>query len=61
MAFLFARHETIYRVVALTSNRSWHLYQLDVKYSFLNVILEKTTFVTQPLNFEEKGNREVDV
>lgn len=45
------RFETLRLVVAITSNNYWSLYQLDVKFSFLNVPLEEIIYVTYPLGF----------
>lgn len=51
-----ARIETIRLVIALASMRSWPLFQLDVKSTFLNGPLEEEVYVMQPPGFEiEEG------
>ncbi|WVZ14970.1 hypothetical protein V8G54_012536 [Vigna mungo] len=46
--------ETIRLVVALANGKRWPLFQLDVKFAFLNVPLEEEVYVTQPPGFEIK-------
>lgn len=41
-----ARLETIRLVIALASGRGWSLFQLDVKFAFLNDPLEEEVYVT---------------
>lgn len=50
-----ARLETIRLVVSVASSKGWHLYQLDVKSTFLNGPLNEEVYVTQPPGFVIKG------
>jgi hypothetical protein len=40
-----ARLDTIREVLAITSQNKWKVYQMDVKYAFLNDILEEEVYV----------------
>lgn len=43
------RIEIIRLVVGITDNNDWFIYQMDVKYAFLNGLLEEKVYVEQPL------------
>ncbi|KAI5354684.1 hypothetical protein L3X38_007579 [Prunus dulcis] len=43
-----ARLDTIRTLIALAAQRSWKLFQLDVKSAFLNGILQEEVYVDQP-------------
>jgi hypothetical protein len=43
--------------IAVSNNRS--MYQLDVKYAFLNGEREEEVYVSQPPNFELNGKEEL--
>ncbi|KAI5323637.1 hypothetical protein L3X38_032709 [Prunus dulcis] len=49
-----ARLDTIWTLIALAAQKSWQLYQLDVKSAFLNGILEEEVYVDQPERFVVK-------
>ncbi|CAL9021871.1 unnamed protein product [Prunus brigantina] len=51
-----ARLDTIRTLIALAAQKSWQLYQLDVKSAFLNGILEEEVYVDQPEGFVVKGS-----
>ena len=42
---------TVRVVLALAVQRGWHLHQLDVKNAFLNGVLDKPVYITQPPGF----------
>ena len=42
-----ARMDTIKVVLSIATQNQWHVYQMDVKYSFLNGILEEEVYVDQ--------------
>src|ERR1051325_7035754 len=48
---LVARIETIRLVIGLAEINSWHIYQMDMKFSFLNGPLEEEVYVKQPIGF----------
>ena len=50
--------ETIQLVVALTAQRGWTIYQLDVKSAFLHGKLNEVVFVEQPCVYVQKGNEQ---
>ena len=50
--------ETILLVVALTAQRGWTIYQLDVKSAFLHGKLNEVVFVEQPCVYVQKGNEQ---
>ena len=51
-----ARMDTIRMLIALAAQRSWLIYQLDVKSAFLHRELSEDLFVEQPKGYEQKGN-----
>jgi hypothetical protein len=51
-----ARMDTVRMIIALATQRSWHIYQLDVKSAFLHGELSEDLFVEQPKGYEQKGN-----
>ncbi|KAM0015323.1 putative RNA-directed DNA polymerase [Helianthus debilis subsp. tardiflorus] len=50
-----ARWDTIRTILALSAQRNWKVYQLDVKSAFLNGELKETVFVEQPQGFIKEG------
>jgi hypothetical protein len=52
---LVARLDTIRLVLALTTQRRWKIYQLDVKSAFLHGLLNEEVFVEQPCGYEING------
>jgi len=53
---LVARMDTVRMIIALAAQRSWLIYQLDVKFAFLHGELSEDLFVGQPKGYEQKGN-----
>ncbi|KAM1357424.1 hypothetical protein ACFX2H_031230 [Malus domestica] len=53
-----ARLDTIRTLIALAAQKSWKLYQLDVKSAFLNGVLEEEVYVEQPDGFVAKGEED---
>jgi len=51
-----ARLDTIRALIALAAQKGWNIYQLDVKSTFLNEVLEEEIYVEQPQGFINKGN-----
>ncbi|CAL8994000.1 unnamed protein product [Prunus brigantina] len=48
---LVTRLDTIRTLIALAAQKSWKLYQLDVKSAFLNGVLQEEVYVEQPTGF----------
>ncbi|CAL8994830.1 unnamed protein product, partial [Prunus brigantina] len=46
-----ARVDTIRTLIALAAQKEWKLYQLDVKFAFLNGVLKEEVYVDQPDRF----------
>ncbi|KAM1489208.1 hypothetical protein ACFXTO_032489 [Malus domestica] len=53
-----ARLDTIRTLIALAAQKSWKLYQLDMKFAFLNRVLEEEVYVEQPDGFVIKGSED---
>ena len=53
-----ARLDTIRALISLAAQKSWFLYQLDVKSAFLNETLNEEVYVEQPQGFVTKGEEE---
>ena len=51
-----ARMETIRDVLSIAAQHQWHVYQMDVKSSFLNGVIEEEVYVDQPLGYTVKGH-----
>ena len=51
-----ARHDTIRLVISLAEQKSWSIFQLDVKSTFLHGDLEEQVFVDQPPGYIKTGN-----
>jgi hypothetical protein len=49
---LVARMDTIHIIIALAAQRSWPIYQLDVKSTFLHGELSEDVFIKQPRGYE---------
>jgi hypothetical protein len=43
-------------IIALAAHRRWNIYQLDVKFAFLNGVFEEKIYVEKPPGFVKKGN-----
>lgn len=54
-----ARLDTVRLVLAISTQNKWFVYQLYVKYAFLNGVLEEAVYVEQPPGFDarEKENK----
>jgi len=50
--------DTVRAVLATTSKNKWKAYQIDVKLSFLNGIIEEEIYVQQPQGYEIEGNKD---
>ncbi|CAL2246103.1 unnamed protein product [Prunus armeniaca] len=50
-----ARLDTIRTLIALTAQKEWSLYQLDVKSAFLNGILKEEVYVEQPQGYIQEN------
>ena len=48
--------DTIKAVLAIATQNQWHVYQMDVKYVFLNGILEEEVYVDQNPRYAAKGH-----
>ncbi|CAL8990716.1 unnamed protein product [Prunus brigantina] len=53
-----ARLDTIRALVALAAQKKWRIYQLDVKFAFLNGELEEEIYVEQPQGYIEQGGED---
>ena len=53
----FARLEGVRTLLAYVSHRGFKVYQMDVKYTFLNGILDEEVYIEQPkgLMIQTKG------
>ena len=51
-----ARHDTIRLVIALASQHSWPIFQMDVKSAFLHGDLEEQVFINQPPGYVKIGD-----
>ena len=49
---LVARYTSIRSVLSLATVMEWKIHQMDVKTSFLNVVVEEEVYLEQPLGFE---------
>ncbi|GJT27321.1 retrovirus-related pol polyprotein from transposon TNT 1-94 [Tanacetum coccineum] len=50
-----AQWDTIRTLIVVDAQRSWTVYQLDVKHALLNGKLKEVVYVTQPKGFIKKG------
>ena len=53
-----AHLDTIRMLLALTAQKGWKTYQLDVKSTFLSCYLQEEIYVKQPRGFQVKGQEE---
>ena len=51
--------DTIRAVLAIATQNQWHVYQMDVKYAFLNGILEGENYVDHPHGYTIKGHEDI--
>eukprot|EP00253_Pinus_taeda_P018867 PITA_18867 len=52
---LVARIETVRTTLSIAAQHKWKIYQMDVKYAFLNGVLKEEVYVEQPLRYEVDG------
>jgi hypothetical protein len=57
-----ARYTSIRTIIALAAKMKWKLYQMDVKTSFLNGVIEEEVYIEQPRGFkvEDRSLMSVD-
>ena len=53
-----ARLDTVRIVLAIAGHHEWKFYQMDVKSSFLNGILQEEVYVQQPPGYQVLGHEE---
>ena len=53
-----ARLETIRTVIDVAAQKKWKIFQLDVKFAFLNGRLDEEIYVEQPQGFFVQGGEE---
>ena len=51
-----ARLDTIQVVISIAAQRTWKIYQLDIKAAFLHGEINEEVFVEQPPGYEHKGS-----
>ena len=51
-----ARMDTIRAILSIAAQNQWHVYQMDVKSTFLNGILEQEVYLDQPPRYTVKGH-----
>jgi Reverse transcriptase (RNA-dependent DNA polymerase) len=56
---LVARIETIRLLISLAAQNKWQLFQMNVKSTFLNEVLDEEVYIKQPPSYvkEEKENK----
>ena len=52
-----ARYTSIRTIIGLASKMKWNLYQMDVKTTCLNCVIEEEVYIEQPPSFETHGNK----
>eukprot|EP00253_Pinus_taeda_P017055 PITA_17055 len=50
-----ARMETVRTVLSIAAQHKWKIYQMDVKFAFLNGVLKEEVYVEQPQGYEVDG------
>ncbi|GAA0160040.1 transmembrane signal receptor [Lithospermum erythrorhizon] len=50
-----ARMDTVRMIISIAAQRSWKIYQLDVKSAFLHGELEEKVYIDQPQGYQKKG------
>jgi hypothetical protein len=54
---LVARYTSIITIIALAAKMKWNLYQMDVKTTFLNGVIEEKVYIEQPQGFEVEDRK----
>jgi hypothetical protein len=52
-----ARYTSIRTIIALAAKMKWKLYQMDVKTSFLNSVIEEEVYIEQPQEFKVEDKK----
>jgi hypothetical protein len=52
-----AKYTSIRTIIALAAKMKWKLHQMDVKTTFLNVVIEEEVYIEQPQGFEVKDRK----
>lgn len=47
--------DTVKIVLAIAAQKKWHVYQMDVKSTFLNGYMEEEVYVEQPQGYKVSG------
>ena len=51
-----ARLDTVRMIIALAAQKSWKIFQLDVKSAFLHCELSEDVYIEQPKGYEKRGS-----
>lgn len=51
-----ARMDTIHMIISLATQNQWKIFQMDVKFSFLNGVLEEEVYIEQPSGYLQQGS-----
>ena len=54
-----ARMDTIRIVLAIAPQNKWHVYQMDVKSTFLNGYIDEEVYVEQPKSYDVLGQEHI--
>lgn len=52
-----ARMDTIRIIFSITAQSRWKIFQKDVKYAFLNGVLEEEVYIEQPPGYQQQGEK----
>jgi hypothetical protein len=52
-----ARYNSSRTIIALAAKMKWKLHQMDVKTTFLNVVIEEEVYIEQPQGFEVENKK----
>ena len=47
-----ARYFSIWTIISLVAEMGWRVYQMDVKTSFLNEVIEEEVYIERPEGFD---------
>ena len=54
-----SRHDTMKLMFALATQHGWYVFQLDVKSTFLNGVLNEDIYIDQPTGFDNQNSNQV--